>query len=172
MLLPGRYKGTRRRAYWKPRTLEEIMGDNFKIDCRLLDFTDGERLSMTKFAGKSEDASAPILSAEFWKKGTKISGQVVRSFKTNNGICYTIQLLSKISVNRANTYPKAKGTEDLDKVSVGSLKGFEMALQASGVPEGKLLFGDKVVIICTGRTPSGKGNDQVDFEIEVNRNEF
>lgn len=172
MLLPGRYKGTRRRLIWRPRTLETIIGEVFKVDWRLLDFTARERETMTTFAGKSQDASAPILSASYWKKGTKIVGKVVRSFHTNNGTCYTIQLLSGISVNRQHTYPKAKGTETLDKVSVGSLKGFEMALQASGIPEGKLLFGDKVVISCTGTTPSGKGNDQVDFEVEVNRDSF
>lgn len=38
MLLPGSYKGTRRRLRWRPRTLEAIIGDIFKVDWRLLDF--------------------------------------------------------------------------------------------------------------------------------------
>lgn len=127
---------------------------------------------MPTFKGKTEDSTAPILSADFWKKGTRILGRVARSFKTSNGICYTIELPEAITVDRRLTYPEEQKTEKLDKVSVGSLKGFEMALQATGIPEGKLLYGDKVVIVCTGRTPSGKGNDQVNFEVEVNREAF
>jgi hypothetical protein len=38
MLLPGRYKGTRRHKYAQPRTLEQIIGEIFKVDWRLLDF--------------------------------------------------------------------------------------------------------------------------------------
>lgn len=125
--------------------------------------------SLASFSGKTQDASAPILAADFWKKGTRISGKVLRAFTTENGTCYTIQLPEKISVKRTLTYPKAEGTEMLDKVSVGSLKGFEMALSASGVPDGKLQVYDEVVITCTGKTPSGKGSDQVDFSIDISR---
>lgn len=146
------------------------MGEQFKIEASLLCF--GKVEKMGTFRGNTADASAPILSAKFWKKGTKIVGRVTRRFKTSNGDCYSIQLLEAISVNRAHTYPEGKGTEKLDKISVGSLKGFDMAVQASGVPNGQLLPGDKVVIECTGSTPTDKGNPQIDFSVEVNRDEF
>lgn len=46
MLLSGSYKGTRRRLRWRPRSLEEIIGEIFKVDWRLLDFrTDREKES-------------------------------------------------------------------------------------------------------------------------------
>jgi hypothetical protein len=124
---------------------------------------------MTQYDGNSQDVSAPILSADYWKKGTQISGTVIRSFKTSNGVCYTIELKKPIKVNRQHTYPKESKTESLFKVSVGSLKGFEMALQASGIPEGKLQSNDKVEITCTGKTPTNKGNPQVDFTIKIDR---
>jgi len=38
MLLPGSYKGTRKRRWAQPRTLEQIIGEIFKVDWRLLDF--------------------------------------------------------------------------------------------------------------------------------------
>src|SRR6266478_4337524 len=44
MLLPSSYKGTRRNRWAQPRTLEQIIGDIFKVDYRLLDFrTDREK---------------------------------------------------------------------------------------------------------------------------------
>ena len=161
MKLHGSYKGTRKPwQHWRPRTMLEIYGVKSK----------GE--NMAHFGGKTEDATAPILSAGFWKKGTQIKGKVTRSFQTDNGPCYSVQLPAPIKVNRKFTYPQDEGVEELDKVSVGSLKGFEMALQISGVPEGKLIAGDKVQITCTGTTPSGKGNDQVNFDIQIDREAF
>lgn len=162
MLLPGSYKGTRKRRWARPRTLLQI----FELDKYL------KEDELTHFGGKTEDASAPILSAGFWKKGTQIKGKVVRAFQTDNGTCYTLQLLRPIDVNRKHTYPAGESTEKLDKVSVGSLKGFEMALQVSGVPEGKLIAGDNVQVSCTGTSPSGKGNDQVNFDIQIDRDSF
>lgn len=38
MLLLGSYKGTRKSRYAKPRTLEAIIAEIFKVDWRLLDF--------------------------------------------------------------------------------------------------------------------------------------
>lgn len=124
---------------------------------------------MTTFSGSTKDANAPILAAGFWKKGKQIIGKVVRSFQTDNGLCYTIETSKPTEVDRVNTYPRGKGIEQLPRVSVGSLKGFEMALQTSGIPDGKLLPGDRVQITCTGKTPSGKGSDQVDFDVQIDR---
>lgn len=126
---------------------------------------------MTHFGGKTADAGAPILSAKYWTKGKQILGTVLRTFSTENGECYVIQLNKPIEVDRENTYPPVPGKEKLEKVSVGALKGFGMALQAAGLPGAKLLVGDKVQISCTGTTPSGKGNDQIDFDVQVDRDE-
>ena len=124
---------------------------------------------MAHFGGKTADAGAPILGAKYWKKGKQIIGTVLRSFSTEKGECYTIQLYREIEIDRKLTYPQGEIKETLDKVSVGALKGFGMALQAAGVPGCKLQAGDKVQITCTGTTPSGKGSDMIDFDIQVDR---
>jgi len=124
---------------------------------------------MTHFGGRTEEAGAPILGAKFWKKGAQIKGRVLRSFVTDNGLCYVIKLNKAQKINRRDTSPSAEITEELDRVSVGALKGFGMALQASGVPDGRLISGDQVQISCTGTSPSGKGNDQINFDVQVER---
>jgi hypothetical protein len=163
VLLPGRYKGSRRRRWAKPRTLEQIFG---------IDHLQKGEEKMSHFGGNTEDAGAPILSAKYWKKGTQIIGTVLRSFKTDNGYCYVIKLNRTIKVNREHTSPVGKGIEELDRISVGALKGFGMALQAANLPNGVLLAGDKVQITCTGATPTTKGNDQINFDVQVDRDTF
>jgi len=112
---------------------------------------------MRQFTGDSRNAQSPILGAEFWKKGTKIEGTVVRSFDTKNGTCYEVVTNKPVNVNG----------EQQKKVSVGALKGFQMALGDCGLEQ--LEAGDKVIIEATGKTESGKGNDMVQFKLTVGR---
>src|SRR5476649_1545595 len=63
----------------------------------------GKEECMAHFGGKTGDVSAPILGAKFWKKKTQITGKVVRSFNTDNGICYTLKLIKAIPVDRSMT---------------------------------------------------------------------
>jgi len=122
------------------------------------------------YLGRTENAAGPILGAKFWKKGTVISGEVLRAFKTENGTCYTLQLDKEITANGEDVYPEQKGKITSKQFSVGSLKGFEMAIQSSGLSE--LRTHDKVEIRCTGTTPTDKGNPLVNFEISVQREDF
>jgi hypothetical protein len=159
--LAGSYKGNRwKRWNTRPRTIDEIFG---------IDHLQKGEESMSHFGGKTEDAGAPILGAKYWKKGIQIKGTVVRSFATDNGTCYVIKLLRPMKVNRLHTSPAFEGMEDMDKVSVGALKGFGMALQAAGLPDARLLTGDRVQITCIGSSPTGKGNDQINFDVQVDR---
>ncbi len=112
---------------------------------------------MPQFTGKTQDATSPILGAELWKKGMRVEGTVARSFETKNGICYEILLNKPMMVNGENQ----------KSVSVGSLKGFEMALSAAGVES--LEKSDKVIIECTGTTKTNKGNPRVDFKVGISR---
>lgn len=114
---------------------------------------------MSQFRGRTEEASAPFLKAEFWEKGRSISGTVVREFTTENGRCYAIHLNSPLMVDGKSER----------QVSIGNGAGFRMALQAAGLPEAKLLAGDQIHLECTGFSETTKGNDQVNFSIEVNR---
>jgi hypothetical protein len=113
---------------------------------------------VTQFKGRTEDASAPFLKASFWEKGRSIAGTVIRVFETENGPAAVIRLNSPVMLDGK--------TEKA--VSVGNMAGFRMALDAAGVVGG-LLAGDMVYLECSGTTPTDKGNDQVNFEIEVDR---
>ena len=115
------------------------------------------------FSGSTEDAQSPILSAEFWKKGVRIEAKVIGIYQSKNGPLYN--LLSKKPV----TVKGEKG----DKISIGGLKGFQMALRAAGIPEEKLLIGDAVIIECTG-SQSNEDRElapMVLFKVAVSRQE-
>ena len=76
-----------------------------------------------QFKGKSEGAAAPFLDAKFWAPGTKVAGKVIRTFESENGRCYVLDLIDGARINGAIT----------DQVSIGNLTGFRMALQAAGL---------------------------------------
>jgi hypothetical protein len=107
--------------------------------------------------GRTEDAEAPFLDAAFWKKGVRIVGFVDRSFQTQNGECYVVVLDEAVEIDG----------ELEEKVSIGAMKGFQMALQAANYP--KLHKGDLLVAECTGLTPPKKENHspRVNFAVEI-----
>jgi hypothetical protein len=107
--------------------------------------------------GRTEDAEAPFLDAAFWKKGLRIVGFVDRSFQTQNGECYVLVLQDPVEIDG----------EPEEKVSIGAMKGFQMALQAANYP--KLHKGDLLVAECTGLTaPKKEGHSpRVNFAVEI-----
>jgi hypothetical protein len=111
------------------------------------------------FKGRTEDAEAPFLGAEFWAKGKRVTGVVERIFAVGEQQCHVLKLVTPVELEG----------EPLDRVSVGNSAGLRMALQAGHLTE--LRKGDKVSLECTGKTPSKKeGNSpRTDFEIEVTR---
>jgi hypothetical protein len=110
-----------------------------------------------QFRGRSENADAVFLSAEFWKAGVKAAGTVVRTFGSENGPCYVLDLINAVEFDG----------ERVDQVSIGNLTGFRMALQAAGLE--RLQVGDQVHLECTGLKPTSKGSPRANFEIEVTR---
>jgi hypothetical protein len=114
---------------------------------------------MAIFKGTTEDAGGQFLGSEFWKKGVRIEGTITGSFQTEIGTSYSLSLKNQVQVN---------GKKE-DKVSIGGLKGLNMALRAAGIPNQELLPGDAVVIECTGTTPTDKGNPQINFKVLVDR---
>jgi hypothetical protein len=110
-----------------------------------------------KFKGRTEDAAAPFLNAEFWKVGVKVIGKVTRCFESENGPCAVIRLAKPIQIN----------SEDYQEVSIGNLKGFVMALQAAGL--NVLRVNDTIYAECTGFSETTKGHNRANFEIEVER---
>lgn len=112
---------------------------------------------MAKYKGRTEDAGSLILSSKVWKKGLRIEGTVKRKWSSRNGDLFEIHL------NKPFSYDGKKH----EKVSVGNHAGLEMALQAMGL-EG-FEIDDKVSIECTGFTPTDRGNDMINFNVEVDR---
>lgn len=112
-----------------------------------------------RFQGTTEEAGGQFLGSDFWKKGTKIEGIVTGTFETSIGLNWSVRLRKPTKVNGQET----------DRVSIGGLKGFAMALRASGVPDAELLPGDVLIAECTGTTPTDKGNDQINFKVMVDR---
>lgn len=110
-----------------------------------------------QFRGRTEDADSIFLGAEFWKAGVKIAGAVVRTFESENGPCYVLDLVNAVTVNG----------ELADRVSIGNLTGFRMALQAAGLE--RLQVGDQIHLECTGAKPTSKGSPRANFAIEVTR---
>ncbi len=116
---------------------------------------------MTQFRGRTEDAGAPFLTASFWTKGKSIAGTIIRKFDTDKGPAIVLSLVEKVAV----------GDKNEAQVSLGASAGLRMAVDASGVPGGfaGLFIDDHVYLECTGTSSTEKGNDQVNFEIEVSR---
>lgn len=128
---------------------------------------EGEEMSKKTFEGKTEDAGAFILAAAFWKLGHVLRGTVMREFQTENGACFAIQLEKPLTIPGEVVSPKQTGEVTGDKFSIGGLKGFQMAIDASGCM--KLLPGDVITVKATGETDTGKGSPQVNFKIRVER---
>jgi hypothetical protein len=118
----------------------------------------GKTLGKT-FQGSTEQAGGGFLGADFWKKGMKIEGVITGQFETSTGLAYSVHLTKEVQLNG----------EKVDRVSIGGLKGFQMAVRAAGVPDGELLTGDAIIVECTGFQKTNKGNDQINFKVLVNR---
>lgn len=114
---------------------------------------------MATYKGKTEDGLGRMLGAAWWEKGKKIVGRVLGSFETENGTCYQISLAERVEF----------GGEFVRLVAVGALKGFHAAMSAAGL--GSLSEGDSILLECTGKTETTKGNPMVNFSLEVVRAE-
>lgn len=112
---------------------------------------------MPTFKGRTEDATAPFLGADFWKPGIKITGKVIRCFESSNGPCVVIRLAKPLRLNG----------EDCEEISIGNLKGFVMALQAAGLSG--LQVNDVLYAECTGFSDTTKGHSRGNFCVEVVR---
>lgn len=124
--------------------------------CRVPRRKGGKTMSK-QFRGRTEDADSIFLSAEFWKPGAKIAGKVIRVFDSENGPCYVLDLVNPIPMNG----------DTVDRVSVGNLTGFRMALQAAGLD--RLQVNDAIHLECTGLKSTTKGSPRPNFEVEITR---
>ncbi len=92
------------------------------------------------FEGRTVDAEAPFLSGEFWEVGKIVVGKVVRVYPTTldgkTSLAYVVELSEPVTIDG----------EDWDRVSIGNLAGFRMALQAGGIEE--LIVNDVIEMEC------------------------
>ncbi len=113
------------------------------------------------FEGRTEDAEAPFLTADFWKEGVNVRGVVSKLFltKLNQIPCYVLDLEDSVSVEDAET----------DRISVGNLTGFTMAMQTAGID--RLRVKDIVELECTGIKPAKKEgfSPRINFRLKVVR---
>jgi hypothetical protein len=95
------------------------------------------------FEGRTSDAEAPFVSAAFWTEGKQISGVVTKIFMSQASpdkqpdTCYVLTLDEPVELDG----------EEWDRVSVGNLAGFRMALQAMGLD--RLKVKDALEMECT-----------------------
>ena len=109
-----------------------------------------------KHTGRTDEVQGVFLGADFWEPGKRVFGKVVRPFDSKNGRCYTVKLGKPVEVLG----------EKEDVIAIGALKGFRMALDATGIAE--LKPGDSIVVECTGKKEQGEGKSpMVEFELEV-----
>jgi hypothetical protein len=116
-------------------------------------------MSKKTYRGRTEDAEASFLSAEFWKPGVRVVGVVGRMYESQNGRCYVLHLVTPVEV----------AGEKQDEVAIGNLTGFRMACQAAGVSD--LRVGDQLVVECTAiEAAKKKGmSPRPNFAVEVTR---
>lgn len=122
---------------------------------------------MQMFEGRTVDADAPFLGAEFWKEGVSLTGIVSKVFEVEN-VKDGIAKKNKAYVLLVKDPIEIDG-EEWDRVSVGSLAGFKMALDVAKV--NALLVKDIVTITCEGFTASKKEgySPRLNFKITVQR---
>ncbi|SRR5216683_5319332 len=122
---------------------------------------------MQKFEGRTVDADAPFLGAEFWEEGKAVTGVVTKIFETQNvkdGIikkskAYVLALRDNVEIDG----------EEWDRASVGSLAGFKMALDVAKLQQ--LQIKDLVTIVCEGVKATKKEghSPRINFKITVER---
>jgi len=119
------------------------------------------------FDGRS-NTIAPILGAKFWREGVILKGlKVLGDFDTRNGKCVSFHVGKPIMITADQVNPPRDADFATEVVAVGNMKGFEMAVTASGA--GKLQPGDVVDIECLGSKDVGQASDMVTFHIHVLR---
>lgn len=173
--LAGRYKAGRKHGTPPDRVLLTCgCGWQKAVDVRFWEsellkhvskFHEGG-VAMPSFSGESTNG-APIIGAGYWKKGKQISGAITGVFPTQVGQCYNLSLMDEIEVEGEHLSPPQKGKVKGTEWSIGALKGLDMAIRASGC--GGLQVRDLIILTCTGSEKTNKGNDRVNFKLQVTR---
>lgn len=115
------------------------------------------------FEGRTSDVDAPFVSGEFWEAGKIIRGKVTRAFTSTIGekssLAYEIELEEPIFMDG----------EEWERVSVGNLAGFRMALTACKTD--RLYKDDEIEIECESvKKPKKEGySPRPNFRLKITR---
>jgi hypothetical protein len=117
-----------------------------------------------EFHGRTTDAEAPYLGAEFWRDGLSVRGTIskIQSFNQPDGRVtksYTLELEEALVIDG----------EETERAAIGSLSGLRMAMEAAGVSH--LLLKDVIELTCVGVKPAKKEgyNPRFNFELSLSR---
>jgi hypothetical protein len=115
-----------------------------------------------KWTGRSDDIAVPLLSAEFWKEGTEVSGVLegARDQKMG-GRAYKLTLYVAVSIDG----------EEVEVVELPGLTGVKNALQSLRDKGYQLKKGDLWNVRCVGIIKAKKEDfsDSPEFQIDVIR---
>lgn len=114
------------------------------------------------FRGRTVEADAPFVGGDFWEVGKRIQGEITKVKPSTMGghkFSYVMELESPVEMDG----------EEWDRVTIGNLTGFALALQAAGVD--RLFPKDVVMIECESiKKPKKEGfSPRPNFAITVNR---
>lgn len=115
------------------------------------------------FEGRTSDVDAPFVSGDFWEVGKIVRGKVTRPFTSNiegkTSLAYEIELEDPILLDG----------EEWERVSVGNLAGFRMALTACGTD--RLYKDDQIEIECESiKKPKKEGySPRPNFRLKIVR---
>lgn len=114
------------------------------------------------FHGRTLDADAPFVGGDFWETGKWIQGEVTKVKPSTLGghkFSYLVELESPVEIDG----------EEWDRVTIGGLTGFSMALQAAGID--RLYPKDLIRMECESiKKPKKEGySPRPNFAITVNR---
>src|SRR5258708_1486743 len=118
---------------------------------------------MKVFEGRTMDAEAPFVAADFWEIGKSISGEITKVFPSSiegkSSMCYVIELESPIVMDG----------EEWDRVSIGNLSGFRLAMTAAGID--RLYTKDLIELECESIKKAKKEgySPRPNFRVRVSR---
>lgn len=115
---------------------------------------------MQTFVGRTADAEAPFLSGAFWKPGVGVKGVVSKLFQDKEQrVCYVLDLDSPVEIDGA----------EWDRVSLGNLAGFVMAMSAAKIE--RLRVKDHIELECEDVKAATKEgySPRPNFNLKINR---
>src|SRR5713226_8362018 len=115
------------------------------------------------FQGRTVDADAPFVGGNFWEVGKVIRGEITKikpsMLDGKSSLIYVVELEAPVDIDG----------EEWDRVSLGNLTGFQLAMQDAGIE--RLFLKDVIELECESvKKPKKEGySPRPNFLLKVNR---